>query len=97
MAISFSVDLSRGYLYRPTGQGKNVVLRKIDRFDVVHCLQALGYHNLNERSLNRRAAVFIPSLEEDITKFTIGVPSDAQVRIRGIGKCSQRLLITFVY
>lgn len=97
MPKSFSIDLNGYTLYRTIGNGENPLKGRVDRSDVVGVLNSLGYHNIAEHGLNRSRFGVIPSLEDTLASWTIGIPTDASVRLKSIGRKSHQLMITFTF
>lgn len=97
MPKSFSIDLKQFTLYRPIGNGEKVVKRRVDRADIIACLNELGYNNIDERGMRSVQFGVIPCLDDIMAGKTLGIPASAQIHVRAIGRKSDHLLLTFTY
>ena len=97
MPKSFSIDLKQFTLYRPIADTGKVLKTRVDRSDVVACLNGLGYHNIDEVGITRGRYGIIPSLEDCLSGKTLGIPASATVHVRALGRHPDHLLFTFTY
>lgn len=97
MPKSFSMDLNQFTLYRSIGSEKDLLKTRVDRSDIIACLNQLGYSNIAERGMVRARHGIIPSLEDIMAGATLGIPSNARVEVRVVGRQSNHLLFTFIY
>lgn len=97
MSKSFSIDLNQFTLYRSIGSGKDLLKTRVDRSDVIACLNELGYSNISERGMVRSRHGMIPSLEDVLAGETLGIPSNARVEVRTLGRQASHLLFIFIY
>lgn len=97
MPRSFSIDCSQYTLYRHIGLGKEPLKTRVDRSDVIACLNSLGYANIPEQGIVRARYGTIPCLEDTLTAATLGIPSTAMVEVRVIGRRTTNLLLTFIF
>ena len=97
MSKSFSVDLNQYTLYRPIGSDKKMLEGRVDRSDVVACLNDMGYNNISEVGVARARFGVIPFLEDSLAGATLGVPTNAYVDVKAMGRAGNQLLITFKF
>lgn len=97
MSTSFSIDLKQYTLYRAIGSEKEMLKQRVDRSDVIACLASLGYHNISEVGVVRTRFGVIPCLDDTLAGATIGIPTNAVVEVKVMGRDSNQLLFTFSF
>ncbi len=97
MPKSFSIDLNGYSLVRTVGDSKKVLKTPMDRSDLINCLESLGYNKLSEHSFNNKRFGNIIGLEDTVRKFTLGIPTSANVEIARVDPKTNVYLITFTY
>lgn len=97
MPKSFSIDLNSYHLYRHIGVDEKPLKQRVDRTDVIGVLNNLGYDNIQERGFSRTRFGIIPSLEDTLASWTLGIPTSAVVNVKGMGRKSHQLMITFTF
>lgn len=97
MPKSFSIDLNGYTLYRTMGNNVTPLKTRVDRADVIGVLNNLGYDNITECSSMRGRFGVIPSLEDTLAGWTVGIPTTATVKVKSIGHKSHQLMITFTF
>lgn len=70
---------------------------RVDRSDVIACLNSLGYSNIAEQGMTRARFGIIPCLEDTLAGATLGIPSNAYVEVKALGRKSTHLLLTFTF
>lgn len=97
MSKSFSIDLNQFTLYRAIPGQKQILKTRVDRVDAVSVLNDLGYQNIKELGITRARYGIIPSIEDTLSFSTIGIPTNAYVEVKSMGRKSNLLLFTFTY
>lgn len=97
MSKSFSVDLNDYTLYRPIGNKQAPLKQRVDRSDVIAVLNGLGYSNVDERGMIPPRFGNVDQLNDCLALATIGIPTNAVVRCRALGRSLTKLLFTFTY
>jgi hypothetical protein len=95
---SFSIDLKSYNLCRAIGSQQTILQRTVGAYDVAHALSKLGYSNVDSFSEvvpHQFGTIF--SLDTELEKATLGIPSTAVVSLRRLGGQRSKLLLTFTY
>lgn len=95
---SFHVDIKQFSLTRVLGAEKTVSSRKLDVTDLMSVLIEEGFNDFEEpRTYIRMSGYDLEGLREQVVSNLLGVPCDAFVSIKAVGKHKNHLTVSFDY
>lgn len=99
MSKSFSVDLNDFQLMVPIAGGIRTLERQLDTLDLISVLMDEGFSDYvgYGTTYHRMHGYDLSSFREQVKAQTLGIPREATVDIRLLGRIRGKYLVTFHY